>query len=46
MDYTKIILAVIALINAVLTTFLIPWLKQKTDAEEVADLCGHRGQGG
>ena len=35
MDYTKIILAVIALINAVLTTFLIPWLKKKTDAEEL-----------
>jgi len=35
MDYTKIIPAVIALINAVLTTFLIPWLKKKTDAEEL-----------
>ena len=35
MDYTKIILSVIALINAVLSTFLIPWLKKKIDAEEL-----------
>ena len=30
-DATQIILAVIALISAILTGFVIPWLKSKTD---------------
>ena len=33
MDITQIVLAVIALISAVLTGFVIPWLKKKTDVE-------------
>ena len=32
-DLTQIILAVIALLSAVLTGFIIPWLKKKVDAE-------------
>lgn len=32
-DLTQIILAVIALIGAVLTGFVIPWLKKKVDVE-------------
>jgi len=35
MDYTRIIEAVIALVAAVLTTFLIPWIKEKYDAEKL-----------
>lgn len=35
MDYTRIIEAVIALVAAVLTTFLIPWIKEKCDAERL-----------
>lgn len=35
MDYTRIIEAVITLIVAVLTTFLIPWIKEKVDAERL-----------
>ena len=32
-DLTQIILAIIALISAVLTGFVIPWLKKKVDVE-------------
>ena len=32
MDYTQIISAVIALISALVSAFLIPWLKTKIDA--------------
>lgn len=32
-DLTQIILAVIALIGAILTSFVIPWLKKKVDVE-------------
>lgn len=35
MDYTRIIEAVIALAGALLTTFLIPWIKEKYDAERL-----------
>lgn len=35
MDYTRIIEAVIALVAALLTTFLIPWIKEKYDAEKL-----------
>lgn len=33
MDYTQIISAIIALISAMVSAFLIPWLKSKIDAE-------------
>ena len=32
-DLTQIILAIIALISAILTGFVIPWLKKKVDVE-------------
>nr|DAG01699.1 MAG TPA: holin [Siphoviridae sp. ctSMg55] len=32
MDYTQIIQAVIALISALISAFLIPWIKQNVDA--------------
>ena len=35
MDYTKIISAVIALVSALVSTFLIPWIKSKIDAEKL-----------
>ena len=37
-DYTQIILAVIALVHAVVVTFLIPWLKTKIEAEKLEKL--------
>ena len=35
MDYTQIISAVIALISALISAFLIPWLKTKIDADKL-----------
>lgn len=35
MDYTQIISAVIALISAIVSAFLIPWLKTKIDANKL-----------
>lgn len=35
MDYTDIISAVIALISALVSAFLIPWLKQKISADKL-----------
>ena len=35
MDYTQIISAVIALISALVSAFLIPWLKTKIDADKL-----------
>lgn len=35
MDYTQIISAVIALISALVSAFLIPWLKTKIDANKL-----------
>ena len=35
MDYTNIIGAVITLRTALLTTFIIPWIKQKYDSEKL-----------
>ena len=35
MDYTQIISAVIALISALVSAFLIPWLKTKIDAKKL-----------
>ena len=35
MDYTQIISAVIALISALVSAFLIPWLKMKIDADKL-----------
>lgn len=35
MDYTQIISAVIALISALVSVFLIPWLKTKIDANKL-----------
>ena len=35
MDYTQIISAVIALISALVSAFLIPWLKIKIDANKL-----------
>ena len=35
MDYTNIIGAVITLLTALLTTFIIPWIKQKYDSEKL-----------
>lgn len=37
-DLTQIILAVIALLGAVLTTFVIPWLKGKMSAQQLATM--------
>ena len=36
-DITAIIEAVIALILALVTTFLIPWIKTKVDADKLAE---------
>ena len=41
MDYTQIILAIIALITAVLTSFVIPWLKEKYGAEKLQKWQGY-----
>lgn len=38
MDYTQIILAIIALIGAVLTTFVIPWIRRKLNESQLKDL--------
>lgn len=38
MDYTQIISAVIALISALVSAFLIPWLKTKIDADKLQTL--------
>jgi len=38
MDYTEIILAVIAVIGAVVTGVLIPWIKSKMDEGQLAKL--------
>ena len=38
MDYTQIISAVIALIIALVSAFLIPWLKTKIDADKLQTL--------
>ncbi len=38
MDYTQIISAVIALISALVSAFLIPWLKTKIDADMLQTL--------
>nr|DAE42735.1 MAG TPA: holin [Caudoviricetes sp.] len=35
MDYTQIISAVLALISALISAFLIPWLKTKIDANKL-----------
>lgn len=35
MDYTQIISAVIALISALVSAFLIPWIKKKISAEDL-----------
>ena len=35
MDYTQIISAVIALISALVSAFLIPWIKTKIDANKL-----------
>ena len=35
MDYTNIIGAVITLLTVLLTTFIIPWIKQKYDSEKL-----------
>ena len=35
MDYTQIISAVIALISALVSAFLIPWLKTRIDANKL-----------
>ena len=35
MDYTQIISAVLALISALVSAFLIPWLKTKIDANKL-----------
>ena len=35
MDYTQIISAVIALVSALVSAFLIPWLKKKIGAEDL-----------
>lgn len=35
MDYTQIISAVIALISALISAFLIPWIKTKIDADKL-----------
>ena len=36
MDYTQIIQAVVALLTAVITTFLIPYIKKRVEASELA----------
>ena len=38
MDYTQIISAVIALISALVSAFLIPWIKTKIDADKLQTL--------
>lgn len=38
MDVTDIVSAVITLIAAIITTFVIPWLKTKLDADKLANL--------
>ena len=38
MDYTQIISAVIALISALVSAFLIPWIKSKTTAQQRSEL--------
>ena len=35
MDYTNVIGAVVTLLTALLTTFIIPWIKQKYDSEKL-----------
>lgn len=35
MDYTDIIKAIIALVTAIVSAFIIPWLKKKINAEEL-----------
>nr|DAG49765.1 MAG TPA: hypothetical protein [Caudoviricetes sp.] len=35
MDYTQIISAVIALISALVSAFLVPWIKTKIDADKL-----------
>lgn len=35
MDYTQIISAIIALLSALISAFLIPWLKQQISAERL-----------
>ena len=37
-DITPIVNAVIALIAAIITTFLIPWIKSKIDAAKLAQI--------
>ena len=37
-DLTPIVNAVIALIDAIITTFLIPWIKGKIDAAKLAQI--------
>ena len=37
-DLTPIVNAVIALIAAIITTFLIPWIKSKIDAAKLAQI--------
>lgn len=36
MDYTQIITAVLALLSALVTAFVIPWLKERIGAERLA----------
>ena len=35
MDYTEIISAVIALISALVSAFLIPWIKERVGADKL-----------
>lgn len=38
MDYTQIILAIIALLGAIITTFVVPWIRRKLTESQQRDL--------
>lgn len=38
MDYTQIVTAVIALLSAIITTFIVPWIKSKTSTEQLTQI--------
>ena len=38
MDYTQIILSVIALLGAIITTFIVPWIRRKLTESQQRDL--------
>ncbi|MEA4921604.1 MAG: phage holin, LLH family [Clostridiaceae bacterium] len=38
MDYTQIITAVITLLSAIITTFIVPWIKSKTSTEQLTQI--------